>query len=112
MAEYDNAIALAKRLIAKKGDVCQWRKRGGAGPYQVSICFVSQGNIVDLIASSLGADSSQNRGSFDALMPTVEFKPEQGDMVIRSDGTQLIVGNMNEFKPGAQSIMFFIKFGA
>lgn len=111
MKDYSGNIATAKRLITVYGDQCQWIKRGvEKGP--VYIAFVSQGNLISLLSETLGAESAQNRGSYDAIMHAVNFDPEQGDLVIRSDGTELLVGNMNEFKPGSQSIMHFIKFQA
>lgn len=112
MTNYDDDIATAKELIAEFGDVCTWKKRK-AGPSYVGIliAFVSQGSSVG-ITEAIGADGSIPRGQYDCLMGAHNFKPEQGDMIIRSDGSQSIVGPVGEFKPGSQVILYFMKLGA
>lgn len=111
MGEYDRSIDICRRLIVKKGDLCTWKKRNGQTFQNIPICFVEQGNFLSFISATLARDTSLPRGAYEAIMPTVEFEPEQGDMVIRSDGTQLITGPLSSFKPGQQIIMHLLKFG-
>ena len=111
MGVYDRAVDTAKRLVGKYGDKCTWKKRNGT-VYNVVIVFAEQGNFLSFIAQSLAADSAQVRGAYEAIMADVSFNPEQGDLLTRSDGTQLILGPVAELKPGSQTVLYLLKFGA
>lgn len=109
MGVYDRSIETAKRLIKEKGDSCLWKSRGG-GSHNVDICFVEQGNLVSELTAAFAPDSARSVGKSDAIMPVVPFTPRKGDLVVRSDGTELIVGSFSELKPGAQTILYFLSF--
>lgn len=120
---YFRQTAQAKRLIAAKGELCQWLSvaapiaadpakpwvKSDAGPVAnaVSILFTSSGgnSLFKLLAGS-----SVPAGKKQGLMATVGFTPGPKDSVVRSDGTKLGIESVDSLAPNGEVILWWITF--
>jgi len=126
MAQFDNAIALAQRLIAKYGQRVVWQSVTETTPnplepwnkvagdpvnHPVSICFVSprDNEWRKLIALLKGTEITVSRLA--GLMGAVTFTPKQNDFVNRA-GTQLKVKEFDVLAPNGQIVLYTIEFEA
>jgi hypothetical protein len=120
MGVFDRQIAQAARLIAAKGELCQWQS---AAPvitapdkpwipttqaptlYSVRILFTANGNnsLFKLLSGS-----SVAAGKKTGLMASVSFLPDPKDVVIRSDGTKLAFESVDALSPNGEVILWWL----
>lgn len=121
--EYDSAIALAQRLIAKKGQKVTWKQvKNTADPSEpwkqtptadvsktVSICFVavSDNQWRKLLAYLKGTEVPTGRLA--GIMGAVNFTPNLKDVVVRS-GKELRIESIDVLSPNGQVILYTIEF--
>lgn len=124
MAEYDRAIATAKRQIKQKGRIVVWRSLADATPvdpntpwkvsgaagvnHDVSIVFLPT-NRQNLETFGYKPGMEIPKGAEFALMAQVPFEPNMKDIVVR-DGRELRIDNMIVLAPNGQKILYKILF--
>lgn len=122
MAGYERQIAMAKRLIAKKGQLVTWSKNvtvqdttkpwkttaGVPVTFAVSMVFLTpKGSLNELV--HLLAGSSVSQGAPNALMAAVPFTPEIGDSVLTSLDT-FVIKAFDIVAPNGDPILYKLKF--
>lgn len=118
--KYVSQIALAKRLIAAKGQKVIWRKlptTAGGKPwrpsdappveYEVDIVFLPR-DRTDTQLIRANSDSVQI-GNIYGLMAAVEFSPNSRDVVIR-DGKECRIFAIDVLAPDGTPILYTIDF--
>lgn len=124
MGQFDRQIATAKRLIAKYGQTCIWRKVANGAPvdslkpWKPTASETSDNNasIVFLPASRENRELLRYLkgteipvGSIQGLMPAVSFEPTLKDVVIR-DGKQLRLKSIDPVSPNGEIILYTLEF--
>lgn len=117
---YARQIAMAKRLIAKKGTLVTWIKQAGttsntqpwkvtaANPvtYPVSVVYTSHGKQP---FRYLTPGSEVPDGETGALMAQVPFTPEMGDTIL--DGTEkFVIKSIDVVQPASEVILYKLSF--
>lgn len=124
MGEYDRAIATARRLIAKKGQLVIWRRiQNGPGPVdapwqdgeqtendtEVSIAFfpasMSDTARQSPVTQSYIKESTVPLTLYVGLMVGQSFKPSLKDVVIR-DGAEMRIGAIDPLNPNGTDIIY------
>lgn len=122
MGEYDTSIAMAQRLIAKKGKIVTWRQlvESTADPSkpwtrtqsqvdtQVSIVFLTLDT--QLYKTLLYLTGTEVRtGSFYGLMGSVGITPSLKDVVI--DGSrEITIKNIDTLEPNGTVVLHTVEF--
>lgn len=125
MGVYDRPIATALRLIAKYGQVCEWRKTGVVVPddparpwlggsqsqvlHQPSIAFVpatSGASDFGLTKFRQGGGDSASFSTF-GLMGAQDFTPEVVDKLTR-DGEPLVIVAVDTLAPNGEPILHIL----
>ncbi len=125
MARFDNAIALAVRLIEKNGQTVNWIAKPVAAPtdpnkpwqggtqakpeHSVVICFVPVEDRRDRNFLDMFAETNIQIGALAGLMAPVNFEPSNQDVVIRG-GKELRIKNANKVAPNEQTVLWIIEF--
>lgn len=119
MGQYDRFVAMAKRLIAKKGVVITWTKNtaiqnssqpwktvaGSAQSYQVPVVYTSKGNPLTFLL----AGTNVAIGAPDAIMAQVPFTPEIDDTI--TDGPDVyVIKSIDIVQPGDVVILYKLTF--
>jgi hypothetical protein len=120
MAQFDKAIATAKRLIAKNGEAVIWRQIADAEPedsskpwipgevesvdYVVELCFLPLSRV-NLETFTLIQGSEVPKGSVMGLMGEVPFEPNLRDVVVRS-GVELRIESIDLLSPNGQKVLY------
>lgn len=120
---FDNAIALATRLIAKNGQKVTWKQVKATSdvsePWKqsatvnvnktVSICFVpaKDNEWRKLLAYLKGTEVPMGRLA--GLMAPVNFEIGLQDIVVRS-GVDLRIVNIDTLQPNEQKVLHIVEF--
>lgn len=126
MAVYKRQQMAAKRMIRKKGELCQWvipasqvenpDEPWNSEPIQevihknIPIVFVPTNNKGLETLASLVIGSQVASGNVKGFMATVPFTPSKDHTVIRKDGRVLTIETIDEVNPNGESILFEIGF--
>ena len=121
MAEYDNAIATAKRLIDRKGVSSVWRKfnvvngaedwnEAGAGhtDYSVKIVYLPYNRETASLIAKLAGLTDLSTYNLYGLMAPVTFTPALRDLVISPVYGELRPVRLDILAPGAQIVLYTI----
>lgn len=120
---FDNAIALAKRMIVKNGQVVTWKQvkdtANDAEPWnpteavdvskKVSICFIPprDNEWRKLLAYLKGSEVPSGRLA--GLMAPQTFEPNLKDIVVRN-GVELRIASIDKLAPNEQTVLYTIEF--
>jgi len=122
MGVYDRAIETALRLIAKYGQVCQWRKDvttlvdpdkpwlGGTSEpfiYEPSICFLPAGSATSGFELVQFNDGQVGEFSTVGLMGVHNFEPSVTDVVTRGD-QQLVIKKVDALRPAEVPVLYVL----
>lgn len=126
MGVYSRQQKSAKRIIRKKGELCQWVIPATATqdpdePWNtepvpevvhtgIPIVFVPTNNKGLETLASLINGSPVSSGNVKGLMASVPFAPSKAHKVIRKDGRVLTIESIDEVNPNGESILFEIGF--
>lgn len=123
MARFDNAIALAHRLIKKNGQRVTWRNytdtaaadpnkpwegsaSGGAyTDYTVMIAFVPNESRRDRVFYDYLPDTNVQTGRLAGLMGAVAFSPSARDIIVRN-GKEIRIKNLDNVMPNDQVVLW------
>lgn len=126
MTVYASFIATALRLIAAKGELCQWREPAAvtvadptkpwietdsAAPatHNVRIAFFPIPKINSQLQRFMASKGGQPGGNVQGFMASVPFKPTVTGVVTRADGRVLAVRNLDPIEPDGTPIIWTIE---
>lgn len=124
MGEYDSQIAIALKLIKKKGQLVTWVKQnvsrdgtkpwkttevGGGATFPVSIVFIASGSAPQDAFVHLIKGTSVPTGAPKGLMGAVPFVPEINDHILRGSD-KFNVESIEIVQPNGDPILYKIQF--
>lgn len=109
MGVYDRAIATAKRLIAKYGEVDQWKTQGGA-QRDVNIAWFRPSDVgkggLELFQAMAGTEVPTGM-QVGLLAGGLDFTPNTVDTVYRQ-GVAQAIDKLDPIAPGGVVVLWFV----
>lgn len=123
MGVYDTQIASAKRMINAKGEACIWRSITASGgtiakpvttvpidhPVRMAFVPIHRESLATSLAKIAGTDIGS--GGIKGLMGQVDFSPQLGDCVIRTNGDILYIepdNGIEAIDPNSEGVILYI----
>lgn len=121
MGQFDRAIASARRLIAKYGEACVWRKPadpddaadawrdvrdGDPTDVDVKIAWFPPGGQLAFLAAM--TDTEVPAGTELGLMAPGDFEPLASDVLLRTGGVEAEITKIDRLAPDGTPVLYTI----